>query len=176
MNSVAATTFICTNWNDGYAIPDQDQTLKFVSNFQMPHPHTITRSWFLQRRRRRRRRCTAQAQAVVDFGCYMKCRQRDKRNHSSKHCITIGSAALLSNRIEFDHSNLSRIKWKKSLYLLPFLHPALCWQNPSRLSVKESPTLHQPPPNDGLLQKSFKHHKNLSFHVNRVKSTKNRRQ
>ena len=38
MNSVAATTFICTNWNDGYVIPDQDQTLKFVSNFSNAAP------------------------------------------------------------------------------------------------------------------------------------------
>jgi hypothetical protein len=36
--------------------------------------------------------------------------QRDKRSHFSKHCVTIGSAALFSNRIELDHSDLSRIK------------------------------------------------------------------
>jgi hypothetical protein len=49
----------------------------------------------------------AQAQAAADFGCYMRWRQRDKRSHFSIHCITIVSAALLSNRIEFDHSDLS---------------------------------------------------------------------
>jgi hypothetical protein len=50
------------------------------------------------------------AQAAAYFGCYMSWMQRNNRSDFSKHCVTIGSAALLSNRIELDHSDLSRIK------------------------------------------------------------------
>ena len=55
---------------------------------------------------------------------------------------------MFPNRIEFGHSHLSRIKWN-------VLHPLLLSRpNPSRLSVKESPSLQPPLPKNGLLQES----------------------